>query len=151
MIQSKYLKWAVGLFVGAGIFFLIAPVFSSAQAAVHIIANKSVAADKLTRRDLKMIFLGDTVFWKDGQDVSFVLSGDRTLHSEFIKTYIRKSPSQFKNYWRRMVFIGRASFPIAMETDKDVIDFVSKTRGAIGYISARPTSSNVKRINISDE
>jgi ABC-type phosphate transport system substrate-binding protein len=47
-----------------------------------------------------------------------------------------------------MVFTGKGQKPKAFKTDEELIQFVSETSGAIGYVSADVTIKNVKTITV---
>jgi hypothetical protein len=41
-----------------------------------------------------------------------------------------------KSYWQQMVFSGRSVPPPEMDSEDQVVAFVLKNRGAVGYVSA---------------
>jgi ABC-type phosphate transport system substrate-binding protein len=85
--------------------------------------------------------------WSDNTSIYFVTSENET-HEDFLKTYINRSSSQFKNYWRQMVFTGKGQKPKAFDTDEEIIQFVSETSGAIGYVGTKAALKNVKTITV---
>lgn len=123
--------------------FLCIPAFAE----VLIIANNSVSQESLNRVDVKKIFLGKMVKWPDNSSIYFVTC-KTDAHQEFLKTYIKRSTSQFRNYWRKMVFTGKGRKPKAFKTDEELIQFVSKTKGAIGYVRTDAALKNVKTITV---
>lgn len=130
------------LFVSLGVFF-VTPTFAK----VVIIANNSVAQDSLNKQDLQNIFLGKMAKWSDNSSIYFVTS-ENDIHEDFLKMYINRSSSQFRNYWRKMVFTGKGQKPKAFKTDEELIQFVSETSGAIGYVSSDAALKNVKTITV---
>ena len=48
-----------------------------------------------------------------------------------------------RNYWQQMVFSGRELPPPELDSDEDVVRFVLKYPGAIGYVSE---AANVERV-----
>ncbi len=119
----------------------------AAYADVLVVANKGVAETNLTKSDLKEIFLGKKVQWKDNSKIHFVTSKQAELHKAFLKSYINKSDKQYSNYWRKMVFTGKGKIPESFDSDKAMIEHVKNTGGAIGYINSGSAAS-VKTINI---
>lgn len=113
-----------------------------------VIGNPSVAVSALKRQEVKYIFLGKKTKWDDGSKIIFVTRKDGDTHEMFLEDYIRKSPFQYSNYWRKQVFTGKGSSPQRLENDQAVIKFVGETSGAIGYVSAGTDLNNVKTIRV---
>jgi ABC-type phosphate transport system substrate-binding protein len=132
------------------IFFSIvfALVTGAAHANVLIIANKNVKDSVITKADLKEIFLGKKVQWTDNTKIRFVTLKESGSHKTFLRTYINKSSQQYSNYWRKMVFTGKGKIPKSFATSAEMIEYVSGTNGAVGYIESSATSSNVNTINV---
>ncbi len=120
------------------------------QAEVFFIANGSVDSSSLTRAQLKDIFLGVEVKWQNGQKIVLATLKGLPVHKTFLKEYIKKNPSQFKNYWRKMIFTGKGSLPQPLQSENELIAYVAGTRGAVGYISSSIRPDSVKVISISD-
>ena len=128
--------------------FLILGNLGAAFAEVLIIANKDVMETTLTKEDIKEIFLGKKVQWKDKSKIRFVILKGGDLHSEFLKTYLQRSSSQYLNHWRKMLFTGRAEPPKKFNTSAELITYVTETSGAIGYMNARNGAINVNIIKV---
>jgi len=123
--------------------FLCTPAFAK----VLIIANNSVSQESIDKKDVQKIFLGKMVRWPDNSSIYFGTC-KTDAHQEFLRVYLKRSSSQFRNYWRKMVFTGKGHKPKAFQTDEEFVQFVSKTKGAIGYVSAEAELKNVKTINV---
>lgn len=126
-----------------------ASVFGNAAYAlageVLIIANPSVPADKLDSDEIKNIFLGKTAKWGNNDMVTVVVSKDSEVHISFLKKYIKRTENQFNNVWRQNLFTGKGKQPVKVESIEELVDYVSKTKGAIGYISSDvKTSGEIK-------
>ncbi len=105
------------------------------KAGALIIANNGVKDVKLLKGDVANIFLGKKTTFSDKSKIVFVTLAKSKTHEGFLKTCLNKTPSQFANYWKKQVFTGKAKAPKAFKTEKELVDFVAKTKGAIGYIS----------------
>jgi ABC-type phosphate transport system substrate-binding protein len=123
----------------------LASVTSFAE--VLIIANKNVPEDSISKTEVKDIFLGKTVKWADKSNISFVILKN-DVHKAFLKEYIKRSSSQYGNYWKKMVFTGKGMKPKAFDTEKELVQYVAETKGSIGYISKGTEMMNVKTINV---
>ncbi|MGE0087655.1 MAG: hypothetical protein AB7S75_24860 [Desulfococcaceae bacterium] len=119
-------------FVG---FLMMITVFSSlSYAEILIVDNKDVPETDLSQQEIQEIFLGKRVQWSDNSRIRFVTVGDAEIHGMFLKQYVRLSEADWKIYWKRMVFTGRGLPPETIATEAELINFVSKNKGAIGYI-----------------
>jgi ABC-type phosphate transport system substrate-binding protein len=116
---------------------------------VLIIANPDTPVSSLKKKEIKDIFTGKMTRWNSSGKIIIATLKDSELHREFLRQYVKKTPSQFKNYWRRKVFTGEGRLPKIFKTEAGLIDFVASTKGAVGYISST-TRKPVKIIEISD-
>jgi ABC-type phosphate transport system substrate-binding protein len=130
------------LLSGPGLLF-VAPTFAK----VLIIANNGVSQESLNKEEVQNIFLGKLVKWSDNKGIHFATS-ETDSHEEFLKTYINRSSSQYRNYWRKMGFTGKGRKPKAFKNDAEIIQFVSETSGAIGYVGTDAGLKNVKIITV---
>lgn len=116
---------------------------------ILVIANLSVPENTLTQKELRSIFLGEKSLWSDKQKISFALIKNTNIHHAFLESYIDKTVNQYKNHWKKLIFTGRGRNPTFFENEEQIIDYVSKVKGAIGYIPAsKMNSDKVKKINI---
>lgn len=125
---------------------LAATAFLSA-ADVKVIANNSVAASSVSAGDLQAVFLLD----KDsigGSHVEPVLEKGGAAHEAFLKTYLGKSDSTLQAFYRSLVFTGKASMPKSVGNDAEVVSYVAKTKGAVGYVSASASTEGVKTLDV---
>jgi len=126
---------------------LIAPVSSSAGEVV-IIANENVPILALTGDDIKQIFLGKKSTWDNGDKIVIAVQ-DRTDASDiFLTTYVTKNAYQYGIYWKKQVFTGRGKAPRSFSSDHEIVQFVSQTPGAIGYVSSGTDAGKAKTIAV---
>ena len=147
MIIVRKSKGYVLLFCLAIMLFIAFDV--SAEVPIAIIANKDVPTDHLTAEAIKKIFLGDTINWEANEGIIVVLLRDETIHKAFIKQYIKRTPTQFENVWRRNLFTGKGARSKRVDSIDDLIQYVATTKSAIGYIPADTSlPDDVKKISI---
>jgi hypothetical protein len=115
---------------------------------VSIIANTDVPQTILTKKEIMEIYLGKRVKWPDHSKITFALSADMLLHKSFLETYVDRTINQFQAHWINLLFTGQGVPPKPLESDQKVVDFVSRTSGAIGYISGYSGSANIKIITV---
>jgi hypothetical protein len=123
-------------------------VFASLQAFasdVKVIANSSVTASSVSAGDVKDVFLLD----KDslgGSHVDPVLSKGGPAHEAFLKDYLGKNDAALQAFYRSLVFTGKASMPKSLGSDGEVVAYVAKTKGAVGYVSSGASTEGVKTL-----
>jgi ABC-type phosphate transport system substrate-binding protein len=121
----------------------------AAQASdVKVIANASISASQLSADDLKAVFLAAKTSLADGSAVEPVLVKSGPAHDEFLRTYVGKTDAALTAYLRSLVFTGKASMPKTCDSEAEVVAYVAKTRGAIGYVSAATPTGATKTLVI---
>jgi ABC-type phosphate transport system substrate-binding protein len=115
---------------------------------VKVIANASVGPSSVSADELKGVFLATKTSLSDGSHVEPVLEKGGPTHEAFLKEYIGKTDSAFETYYRSLVFTGKASMPKTTASDADMIAYVAKTKGAIGYVSAGADTAGVKTLDV---
>lgn len=133
-----------------GICLLCMLVFSSgiAWADILIIAHQDVPETTVTEKDLQEIFLGKRVQWKDNTTIHPVTVREAELHKAFLKQYVKKSIAKWNAHWKRMVFTGNGTPPKQFATQQELLDYVAKTAGAIGYVDSKTPVKNVTIIEV---
>ncbi len=111
-----------------------------AMDALSVIVNPANKVSKLTREQLEDIFTGKTGNWKQvgGEDLKIVVYSRETSSGtyEFFKEHVLMK----KNF---------ASSALLMPATGAIVQSVSQTKGAIGYIGLAYITSSVKPIDIS--
>ncbi len=125
---------------------LLAPC--SAVAGVVVIANPSVAADSVGINNLRDYYLGNATSWTDGKPVRPALPAAGPVLTEFLKTCVKKTPGHFSLLWKKAVFTGTGTPPAEFATDADLIEFVAKTPGALGFVAAETPVHGVKILQV---
>lgn len=118
---------------------------------VKIIVNPSVKADMISAGDLKKIFLEEDNTLGDGTHVERVLQKDGAVHEAFLREYMGRTDDDLQTYYRGLVFSGRGSMPKELDSDAEVVAYVARRRGAIGYVNATSSAEGVKTLVILSE
>lgn len=100
-----------------------------------IIAHPAVPEETLTDHEVRNAFLGKKTKWSNGEPLVLVTIKDEPVHEAFLRRFINKTPTRFRLYWKSLAFTGKAPTPIALPDEQAVIDYVTNTKGAVGYIS----------------
>jgi len=108
--------------------------------ALAIVVHPQNRVTNLTREQLEGIFTGKIKNWKEvgGDDLAIIPYARETSSGtyEFIKEYVLKN----KNYMNGI---------LSMPATGAIIQSVSQTRGAIGYVGLAYLNPNVKAIHVS--
>ncbi len=116
-----------------------------------IIVNPDNQITTISAKDASDYFLKKETKWANGKTVVPVdLSAKSSVREDFSTTIHGKSVAAIKSYWQQFVFAGKGTPPIEKATDAEVVDFVKKNPGAIGYISASANVSGVKVITFNN-
>lgn len=132
------------------VFLNLCPVITSAED-LFIIGNINVPVSELSPVDIQNIYLGNKKIWGNGIKINVSVIGDGTITDRFLNEYVKKNSITFKCFWKKQVFTGCGKPPAMFENEKDLIDYVSKTKGGVGYVSLRPSSENIKILAVFHE
>jgi len=111
-----------------------------ANDALSVVVNPSSKVSQLTREQLEGIFTGKIKNWKEvgGDDMPFVL-------------YSRETSSGTYEFFKEHVLGGKnfASSALLMPATGAIIQSVSQTKGAIGYVGLAYVDKSVKALKVS--
>jgi len=115
---------------------------------IKVIANSSVGASSVSSDELKGVFLATKSSLSDSSHVEPVLLKSGPVHEAFLKDYMGKSESALETYYRSLVFTGKGSMPKTFATDAEVVAYVEKTKGAIGYVGSATATTTAKVLEV---
>ena len=113
-----------------------------------IIVNEGVATESLTKEQVEDIYLGSIKKWEGGSFIYLTIGKEDEYNHEFLETYVHLSPQRFTSHWKRLVFTGQGLEPRKLKNAKDIVAFVKKRKGAIGFIPPNQPHEGVKVIQI---
>lgn len=100
-----------------------------------VIVHPDVIDKNLSVNTLRAIFGMRMQTWPDGTKIRvFVLPDEAPLHQKFSKGMLRVFPYQLRAAWDRLVFSGIGHAPISVASPEEMLEKVSSTPGAIGYL-----------------
>ncbi len=126
----------------------VVTVFAEGEASAIVIANPNVSQDSVKSADLAKLFLGKNQAWSDGQKMVPVTLESGSAHDSFLKMYLKKSASQFSTFWKQAIFTGQGIPPKSFKSEAELVDYVKKVAGAIGYISSETPHEGVKVLKV---
>ncbi len=128
--MNHFIRHKLGIIL---IIMLIKPVLSRAD--VGVIVNSGVKESVMSFIDLKLVFTNKIRTWQDGKKINIVIFEKADVKEAFLKEFIQMTPSQFKTLWLELVFTGKANMYKIVYTEESLLDIVSNTPGAIGFIA----------------
>ena len=125
---------------------LVASPRAAAPAAFRVIVNPANPTTVVERRFVAEAFLKKTTRWPDGSLIRPVDQGaDAPARQRFSEDVLGRSVAAVRSYWQQMVFAGRNLPPPELDGDDDVVRYVLKNAGALGYVSG---AANVERVRV---
>lgn len=115
---------------------------------ILIIANRAVSVSEISAGQLRDIYTGARTRFSDGNRAFPVLLKGGPVHEVFLSRIVGDNPEEFRVRWRRVVFTGQGSMPKEVSSEQALIDYVSATPGAIGYVSRLRDPSAVKILTV---
>ena len=131
-----------------GVLFFMTASPAPVAAAIKVIAHSSVQVTHISPDELKGVFLETRTSLADGSRVEPVLLKSGDVHDTFVKQYTGKTVAGLDNYYRSLVFTGKGSMPKTLKTDAEMLAYVKKTKGAIGYVSDGANTDGVKILDV---
>jgi ABC-type phosphate transport system substrate-binding protein len=96
--------------------------------------NPTVAVD---RQFLADAFLKKVTRWPNDDLIRPVdQEPGATARHTFSDGVLKRSVAAVKSYWQQMIFSGNGVPPPELDNEGEVVRFVLKNRGAVGYVSA---------------
>lgn len=112
-----------------------------------LIVHPQNTFSQLTRNNLRAIFAMRTPQWPNGEPIHvFVLEDNDPIHISFCKHLLEMLPYQLRRVWDRQVFSGTGIAPIAVKTEKEMLERIASTEGSIGYLLPENVDKSVKII-----
>jgi ABC-type phosphate transport system substrate-binding protein len=118
-----------------------------------VIVHPSVTGASIRRADLGAVFLKKASRWSSGgRAVPVDQSGTSPVRIAFSEGVLGQPVAQVVQYWQKQMFsAARLTPPPVKGSDAEVIAFVAKNAGAVGYVAAgTPLPPEVKTVALVD-
>lgn len=107
----------------------LATAFAAAGASAQtVITNSGFTA---TAADVHDIYVGDKQY---AGSTRVVAVDNASAQKAFLEHVLKLEPGKYNSIWAKKSFREGLNAPLTKSTDSEVVDFVKKTPGAIGYI-----------------
>jgi ABC-type phosphate transport system substrate-binding protein len=109
---------------------------SRAQAQYLVVVNASNPLTAISRAQLADYLLGKVREWPHGPAVSASdLPITSRVRQSFSKSVLGQPAAAVRSFWQQQQFAGRGQAPPQFATDDDVLAYVRRTPGGVGYIT----------------
>jgi ABC-type phosphate transport system substrate-binding protein len=101
-----------------------------------VIVHPRNPVTEVDRRFLEDAFLKKITVWPNDDVIRPAdLAADSPVRRAFTRDVLNRSVEAVKGYWQQRIFSGRDVPPPEFQRDEDVVQFVLKHEGGIGYVS----------------
>jgi ABC-type phosphate transport system substrate-binding protein len=101
-----------------------------------VIVNPHNPVTEIDRSFAEDAFLKKVTTWPSGEVIKPVdLVPDSPVRRAFTHSVLERSVEAVKGYWQQRIFSGRDVPPPELESDVDVVGYVLKHEGGVGYVS----------------
>ena len=111
-----------------------------------IVAHRDTQVSAVSKDDMKGILLGNKTKWDNGTLIKLAILSGGLAHEKIILEATSKSTDQFDKYWKKQVFTGKGVMPDSFSSDAELIAWVAKTPGAIGYVAVGSVTTGTKEL-----
>jgi ABC-type phosphate transport system substrate-binding protein len=142
LIGSLLVLGLVGVSAGLG-------ATPSPPPAYRIVVHPGNPAGTIERRMLEQAFLKKIKTWPSGETIRPVdLEPSSPVRQRFTAEVLRRPIGAVRAYWQQCIFSGRNVPPPELDNDEEVLSYVSKYAGAVGYVSGHAALSGVKEVSV---
>lgn len=125
------------LFTRGAIFAILVASSSNVFADIVIISNATLGNKQISKDNICNLYLGNAVTLPGVKDVTVVdQDSAQSIKPLFYKSVCNVELPDLNAKWTKKVFTGEARRPISLKDDLEVISFVRKTPGSIGYVNS---------------
>jgi hypothetical protein len=129
------------------------PFRADAQAVVapafRVIVHDGNPRARLDRDFVSNAFLRKASRWPHGEAIRPVdLHGQSAARQKFSTQVLRRSVAAVRIYWQQLIFSGRGLPPPELASDLEVVRYVARNVGAIGYVSGTADVGGVKVVSL---
>ena len=114
-----------------------------------VIVNAANPQSNTERKFLGDAFLKKITRWSNGELIRPVdQTPDSAVRRRFSEEVLNRSVTAVRSYWQQIIFSGRDVPPPELAGDAEVLEFVKKHAGAIGYVPGAAGTSGAKVISV---
>lgn len=123
--------------LGALIASLAMSVGGAAHADLFVISN---SATTIAATEIKEVFTGEKQF---AGSTKLIPIDNGPAQENFLSAALKMEAARYNTIWTKKSFREGLSPPSVKSGDTEVLDFVRKTPGAVGYVKTQPSGVNI--------
>jgi ABC-type phosphate transport system substrate-binding protein len=128
---------------------LLADATTGAKPDFLVVVNPANPVSALSRQELSDLFLKKSSEWpRLGRVLPIDQAEGAAVRESFNREIHRKASSAVRAYWQQRIFSGRDVPPPEKDGDQEVLAYVRKNAGAIGYLSLKASTEGVKVLEV---
>ncbi|WP_373186058.1 hypothetical protein [Halopseudomonas sp.] len=128
--------------VSAVLILLVTLASPLVGADLAVVAHPDSQVVTLDRAQLINIYMGRYRQFPTGESA---LPVDLSpLKERFYRALVSKDLAEINSYWARLVFSGQVSPPLQLQSAEDVLEYVRRNPGALGFVDAAEVPADIK-------
>jgi len=141
--RQLLLALAVLAFQGVG----SSALADEATPAFRLVVHPNNSIRSVERSFLADAFLKKITRWSEGETIRPAdLRPAVDARRAFTERVLKRTVGAVRSYWQQRIFSGRDVPPPELESDDEVLAFVAKHPGAVGYVSGNAKLKGVKEL-----
>ncbi|MCP4216115.1 MAG: hypothetical protein GY765_15805 [bacterium] len=120
------------------------------QGEVFVVTHHSHKGDSISKKELRLIFLGEKTRWEDGSRIKIAESLNKKTASRFYGTYVGKEVSRIKKIWIKKMLRGEMSPPESFKDQQELVEFIAGQKYCIGFVEGKKDLKGVKILKVKD-
>ncbi len=119
---------------------------SLANAGAVVVVGASSPIQAASKSDVVKVFLGKKKALPGSVAIPIDQDTGNSARTDFYGNIVKKTDSQLKSYWSRLIFTGKGQAPQVVGNDDDIKSMVANNPNFIGYIEESSLDSTVRVI-----
>jgi len=116
-----------------------------ASGQIAVVVNQGNAIESVTLQSLQDIYAGNKVSWSNNYKIFPVtMKSSLEVSQSFFEEALGKSSREMQRAWIRLTLSGAGAPPKVVGTEAEVLLYVAKNEGAIGFVSVDNVNDSVR-------
>jgi hypothetical protein len=119
------------------------------EARYQVIVHPENPVPELSRAFLRDVFLKRNTKWAHGPAMRPAdLGGAAPVREAFTREVLNRSVPEVKRYWQQQIFSGKGVPPPELTSEAEVVAYVLKHPGGIGYLAAHADPKGARVVTV---
>ena len=117
----------------------------TASAQVAVVAHKDVPVESISKDQLLDFYIGDIQAWPSSElEIVVCDLREKGDVKDGFYDFLGKSSSRMRSIWLKRKLAGEGNPPLFFQSEEDLLEHITNTPGAIGFVHLSKVTSNVK-------